>query len=110
MIMDEDIFKTNPNNKLLMISILMLVLIKPAIDFLVGHFGLDDNHYVSLIEQIILIVILCISVIKIGEIRLSQIGVDVWKNWDVKNKRIFFIVTPIILIAFSFLFISFSGR
>lgn len=104
--MDESIFKANPNNKLLMISVLMLVCIKPALDFILGYLGLDNNHYVSLIEQIILIAILCISVIKIGNIRLSQIGIDAWKNWDQKNKRIFFIVTPIVLIAFSLLFIS----
>jgi membrane protease YdiL (CAAX protease family) len=106
MIMGENIFKANPNNKLLMIFILMLALVKPAIDFLVNRLGLGGDHYVSLIEQILLIIILCISIIMIGEIRLSQIGVVDWKNWDVKNKRIFFIVTPIVLIVFSFLFIS----
>jgi membrane protease YdiL (CAAX protease family) len=104
MINGENIFKANPNNKLLLISLLMLIAIKPAMDLIINHYGLGQNYYISLIEQVTLIIILCVSAIIIGNIRLSQIGIDAWKNWNTTNKIVFFIVTPIIIIIFSYIF------
>jgi uncharacterized protein len=106
MLNSENIFKVNPNNKLLLISLLMLAAIKPALYLIISHSGLEQNYYVSLIEQAVLIIILCTSAITIGKIKLSQIGIDVWKKWNSTNKIVFFIITPIIIIIFSYVFIA----
>jgi uncharacterized protein len=106
MINGENIFKANPNNKLLLISLLMLIAIKPAIDLIISHYGLEQNYYISLFEQVALILILSISAIKIGKIGLNQIGIDSWKKWNKTNKIVFSIVTPIIIIIFSYIFFA----
>jgi membrane protease YdiL (CAAX protease family) len=106
MIIGENIFKANPNNRLLLISLLMLIAIKPALDLIISHYGLEQNYYISLIEQVTLIIILCTSAITISKIRLSQIGIDAWKKWNTASKKVFFIVTPIIMIIFSSIFIA----
>lgn len=104
MIIGENIFKASPNNKLVLISLLMLVAIKPAMDLVISHLGLGHNNYIDLVEQVALIIILCASAVTIGKIGLNQIGIDAWKKWNPTNKNIFLIATPIILIVFILIF------
>lgn len=84
----------------------MLIVIKPAVDLIISHFRLEQNYYISLIEQVTLIIILCVSAIIVGKIRLSQIGIEAWKKWNKTNKIVFSVVTPIIMIIFTSVFFS----
>ena len=84
----------------------MLIVIKPAVDLIISHFRLEQNYYISLIEQATLIIILCVSATTVGKIKLSQIGIEAWKKWNKTNKIIFFVVTPIIIVIFTSIFFA----
>ena len=96
---------TKPTNRFLLIFALMII-IQPILSFLVDQLNFENNYYILLIQQIILLFLISVFVIRIGKTKLSQIGIYSWQNWNKKNKWIFFIVTPIVLMIFSFTFFS----
>jgi len=96
---------TKPNNKFLLIFILVIA-IQQISSFIIDQLNFENDHYMLLIQQIILIFLLGIAVKKFGKTKLSQIGIYSWQNWSKKNKWILFIVTPIVIMIFSFTFFS----
>lgn len=96
---------TKPNNKFLLIFILVIA-IQQISSFIIEQLNFENDHYMLLIQQIILIFLLGIAVKKFGKTKLSQIGIYSWQNWSKKNKWILFIVTPIVIMIFSFTFFS----
>ena len=94
-----------PNNKFLSIFIFVIA-IQQISSFIIDRLNFENNHYILLIQQIILIFLLGIFVIKIGKTKLSQIGIYSWQNWNKKIKWILFIVTPIVIMIFSSTFFS----
>ncbi len=96
---------TKPNNKFLLIFILVIA-IQQISSFIIDQLNFENDHYMLLIQQIILIFLLGIAVKKFGKTKLSQIGIYSWQNWSKKNKWILLIVTPIVIMIFSFTFFS----
>ena len=96
---------TKPNNKFLLIFILVIAIQQISL-FIIDQLNFENDHYMLLIQQIILIFLLGIAVKKFGKTKLSQIGIYSWQNWSKKNKWILFIVTPIVIMIFSFTFFS----
>ena len=96
---------TKPNNKFLLIFILVIAIQQISL-FIIERLNFEDDRYMLLIQQIILIFLLGIAVKKFGKTKLSQIGIYSWQNWSKKNKWILFIVTPIVIMIFSFTFFS----
>ncbi len=91
--------------RFLLIFILMII-IQYALSYLTDQINFGGNQYISLIQQFILIFLLCLFLGKIGKTKLSEIGIFPWYKWNKKDRWIFFIVTPIIFIIFSFSFFS----
>jgi len=94
---------TKQINRFIIIFILMII-IQPVLSFLIDQLIFKKYHFLILIQQIILIFLLSLFVIKIGKTKLSQVGIFSWQNWNKENKWMLFIVTPIVIIIFSFVF------
>ena len=94
---------TKQINRFIIIFILMII-IQPVLSFLIEQLIFKKYPFIILIQQIILIFLLSLFVIKIGKTKLSQVGIFSWQNWNKENKWMLFIVTPIVVIIFSFVF------
>lgn len=96
------IYSSRAGSKLLIVFLFVEVIVRRLLGAGARWLAIADHNWWPLVQMTILTALVCWLVIKFADVRLSQLGLYLWRHWSKTEKFYFPQVVTIGIVVFSF--------